>query len=166
MKKLLPIIIAIIIIGGGAFYGGMKYAQSDCDSPVSAPQGFSQSDFEESRNLSSEERQERFEQMGSAGMIGIRGTRSGDEAGSGFANGEIISKDESSITVELPDGGSKIVFYSDSTEIGKFTSGTSDDLEIGKSVTINGEANEDGSVTAQSIQLRPEISPVEMNPSQ
>ncbi len=154
MKKLLPIIIAIIIIGGGAFYGGMKYAQSN--SPAGGAQGFNQGDFEELRNLSAEERQERFEQTGSAGMIAMRGTRSGDGTGSDFANGEIISKDESSITIKLPDGGSKIVFYSDSTEVGKFTNGTSDDLEIGKSVMVNGEANEDGSVTAQSIQLRPE----------
>lgn len=154
MKKLLPIIIAIIIIGGGAFYGGMKYAQSK------SPQGFTQGDIEDMRNLSPEERQQRFQQMGSAGIIaGMRGARTGDGTGSGFADGEIISKDETSITVELPDGGSKIVFYSDSTEINKFTSGTSDDFEIGKSVMVNGEANEDGSVTAQSIQLRPEIAP-------
>lgn len=159
MKKLLPIIIAIIIIGGGVFYSGMKYAQNN--SPAGGPQEFARGNFEEFRNLSSQERQERFEQMSSAGMIGMRGTRSGSGTGSSFTNGEIISKDESSITVKLPDSGSKIVFYSDSTEVGKFTSGSSDDFEIGKSVMVNGKANEDGSITAQSIQIRPEINPAQ-----
>jgi len=153
MKKILPIIIIIIIIGAGAFYGGMKYSQSK------TLQGFAQGNFQNLSNLSPEERQQRFQQMGSAGMIGMRGARSGDGTGSGFANGEIISKDESSITVKLPDGGSNIVFYSESTEVSKFTGGTLDDLEIGKSVIVNGEVSEDGSITAQSIQLRPEIIP-------
>jgi len=155
MKKLLPIIIAIIIVGGGAFYGGMKYAQSK------SSQGLTQGGLEDMRNLSAEERQARFEQMGLAGMIGTRGARSGDETGSGFVNGEIISKDESSVTIKIQDGGSRIVFYSDSAEVSKFTSGTPDDLEIGKSVTVNGKVNEDGSITAQSIQLRLEINPLQ-----
>jgi len=90
MKKILPIIITIIIIGAGAFYGGMKYSQSK------TPQGSVQGNFQNLSNLSPEERQQRFQQMGSAGMIGMRGARSGDGTGSSFANGEIISKDESS----------------------------------------------------------------------
>ena len=71
--------------------------------------------------------------------------------------GEIIAKDDTSITVKLRDGGSKIIFYSSSSEIGKFTDGTIEDLIIGKNITINGKANPDGSITAQSIQIRPKI---------
>lgn len=151
MKKLLPIIVVLAVAAVGAFYGGMKYSQSK------TPQRFIQGDFQEFRNLSPEEREARAQQMGAAGIgFGARGL--GGRTGSDFASGEIISKDDQSVTIKLPDGGSKIIFYSDSTEIGKFVSGASDDLEIGQSVTINGKANEDGSVTAQSIQLRPEIS--------
>lgn len=126
MKKILPIIIALIIIGGGAFYGGMKYTQSK------NPQGSA---------------------LGMPGMD-MKAGRLGNRTNSGFATGEIISKDNQDITIKLRDGGSKIIFYSDNTEVGKFVSGTSDDLEIGKSVTINGKANQDGSITAESIQLR------------
>ncbi len=133
--KIILIIIGIAIVaGGGAFYGGMKYAQSK-----------TQGKFQNFSNLSPEERQ----QMGAAG-IGLRGGNSG---GSGFASGEIINKDEKSITVKLRDGGSKIIFYSDTTEIDKFATGTPSDLKIGKTVTINGKTNQDGSITAQSIQL-------------
>jgi len=135
VKKIIPIIVALIVVGGGAFYGGMKYAQSK------TPQGFAQR-----------------QQLG-ASAIGSLDERTGNRTGVGFIAGEIITKDEKSITVKLQDGGSKIVFLSASTEIVKSVSGNSNDLEIGKTVTINGTANQDGSLTAKSIQMRPNIAP-------
>lgn len=144
IKKVLPIIIALIVVGGGAFYGGMKYAESKSST------GNPASSFRNLQNLSSEERQKQIDQMG-GGRIGTN-----RQLGGGVVNGEIISKDDQSITVKLSDGGSKIVFYSDSAEISKFAAGSSSDLEIGKTVMISGKANDDGSVTAQSIQIRPE----------
>ncbi len=134
MNKNFIIIIAITaLVGTGGFLGGMKYAQTG--------------------DLTSEERQQKFQEMGMAD-IGAGAGRVSNRTSAGFASGEIISKDEQSITIKLPDGGSKIIFYSDSTEISKFVNGVSDDLEIGSSVTINGKTNQDGSITAQSIQLR------------
>ncbi len=141
MNKLITIVIAVaVVVGGGAFYGGMKYAQSQA--PQRNAQGF--------QNLSPEERQQRIQQFGGSGG-GNRG------AGGGFTSGEILSKDDKSITIKMRDGGSKIIFYSDTTEVGKFVNGTLSDLEIGKTVSVNGKTNSDGSVTADSIQLRPTI---------
>ncbi|MFH1990450.1 MAG: hypothetical protein ABIJ19_01165 [Patescibacteria group bacterium] len=137
MNKLITIVIAVaVVVGGGAFYGGMKYAQSK------APQGrLSQADFQNLQNLSG----------------GFREGRTGGQAGGGFTSGEIIAKDDKSVTVKLQDGGSKIVFLSDSTEITKSASGNINDLEIGKGISVNGTTNSDGSVTAQTIQLRTQI---------
>jgi len=126
MKNISVVIIVIVLVGVGSFFSGMKYAQSN-----SPGQG----------GLAPQERQARFLQ---------RGTRN---AG-GFTAGQIIAKDDKSITIKLRDGGSKIIFYSDTTEVGKFTSGTVNDLEVGKTITVNGKTNSDGSVTADSIQIR------------
>lgn len=156
MNKLIAIVIATaVVVGGGAFYGGMKYAESK------SPRRLSQADFQNLQNLSPEERQQRLQELGAnasgafggdhAGGSGFRG----GQRGGGFTAGEIIAKDDKSVTIKLQNGGSKIIFLSDSTEITKSASGTLGDLEVGKNVSVNGTVNSDGSVTAQMIQLRP-----------
>ena len=134
MNKSIVIIIAVtLIVGAGAFYGGMKYAENK------ATAGWQQ-------------RTQQFSGNAGAGFSG--GTGGGQRGGGGFISGEILSKDDKSVTVKLQDGGSKIVFLSDSTKITKSTDGALSDLEAGKNVSVNGAANPDGSITAQTIQLR------------
>lgn len=81
------------------------------------------------------------------------GLNSGSENGD-FAVGEIIGKDEKSITIKTPGGGSKIIFFSDSTSIGKSAEGSVSDLETGKQVMISGTVGSDGSLSAKNIQVR------------
>lgn len=150
MNKLIAIVIATaVVVGGGAFFGGMKYAESK-----SQRGQFSRADFQ---NLSPEQRQQRLQELGAnAGAGGGFGGGQRGNAG-GFTTGEIISKDDKSVTIKLRDGGSKIVFLSDSTEISKFAEGDLNDLAVGKNISVNSIANSDGSITAQSIQLRPQM---------
>ncbi len=139
MKKIIPIIIILIIIGAGAFYGGMKYGQSKSPLSKSSPQNF--------QNLSAEQRQQ------------LSQGRTGGGTGANFLNGEVIAKDEQSLTLKMQDGGSKIVFFSDSTQISKTTEGSIGDIEIGKQIMVSGEQNSDGSYTAKTIQLSSRLTP-------
>ncbi len=128
-KMILTAAVAAVVAGGGAFYAGMQYAKAQAPS-----RGAGQ-----------------FQQFGG----GQGGRRNGSPSAGGFVGGEILSKDDKSITVKMRDGSTKIVFFSSSTSIGKVAEGTAADLAVGKQVTVMGMANSDGSVTAQSIQLRP-----------
>ena len=143
MKKILPIVfMAVILVASGAFYSGLKYGQSKSPAMFRDSGNFA--------NLSPQERQARFQQLGAGG------TPQGPSNSGGNAFGEIISKDDKSITVKLRDSGSKIIFYSDTTEINKLVNGAPSDLEVGKTIAITGQSNQDGSLLAQTIQIRPE----------
>lgn len=135
MKKTASIIIAIIVVGGATFYGGMKYQEIKTTNI---------------QNLSPEARRQMFQQSGGTAL----GRNLGARAGGGFTTGEIIAKDDTSITVKLRDGGSKIIFVSTTAEITKSVKGSSNDLEVGKTVSVGGKQNTDGSVTAETVQVR------------
>lgn len=134
MKKIIIIIIAIVFIGSGSFYGGMKYGTNKATTNI--------------QNM----RQVRGQQFVSGGA---GGPRSGQGSGEGFTAGEIISKDDKSITIKLRDGGSKIIFLTTTTPVTKSATGSMEDLSAGTQVVITGKANPDGSLSAESIQIRP-----------
>ncbi len=148
-KKILTIIILVILAGAGGFYAGMKYQESK--TPTAA-------DFQNLRNLSSQQRQQMFGQSGANASGTLAGGRGGGNLPAGrqdVATGEIIAKDDKSITIKLRDAGSKIIFFSDSTKITKSADGSLNDFEIGKTAIVGGKQNSDGSITAETIQLSP-----------
>lgn len=130
-------IIAVLALGG-SFYSGMKYDQSKNSALVGTNMG----------TFSAQGRQAGFGGGNGATTRGMRG------AGGGTA-GNIVAKDATSITVQMRDGSSRTVFFTATTPFLKSTSGSADDLKIGETVTVMGTANSDGSVSAQSIQIRP-----------
>jgi hypothetical protein len=130
----ISIIIAVIVAGGLGFWGGDAYASAKAPAGYAARAG------------------------GAAGFTrGAGGTRGGGMASStgGFVTGQIISADADTVTVNLQNGSSKIVLFSNSTQIMKSTTGTAADLTAGQYVSVTGTANSDGSVSASSIQVRP-----------
>ena len=137
MKKTLPTVIIIIFVGVGAFFAGTKFSQNSSSLTVENRQRMIPGANFDSGQMPGADRLNRA----SANMV----------------NGEIINKDEESITLKLTDGGSKIIFFSDSTNFTRLAESSITDFNAGEQVNIVGTENDDGSVTAQSIQMRPEI---------
>lgn len=107
---------------------------------------------------------------GTFGMNGMQGRQFGQQGGTGSSRsprfgggmlgGEIISVEDGSVTLKAQDGGSRTVYIDSKTQVGKMTTGTAADLAAGVNVSVFGSANADGSITAQSIQIRPAGSPM------
>lgn len=133
-RNLILGVVAVVLVGV-SFYGGMAYGKSG--SPV--------------------QRQMSGGQFMGAGQNGAANMRSGmgGGMGGGLTAGEIISKDASGITIKMQNGSTKIVLIGDSVSVMKSAVGTAEDLSVGTSVSVTGTANSDGSVTAQSVQIRP-----------
>jgi hypothetical protein len=132
-KFVLSLIICVIAAGGLGFYGGTFYQKGQTPA-APARAGFA---------AGGQGRGQGAGRLGGAGGAG------------GFSNGEIVSKDASSITLKLMDGGSKIVLFSTSTRVGKMSEGSMTDLATGTNVMVTGTPNQDGSLTASNIQIRP-----------
>ncbi|HEX7042667.1 MAG TPA: DUF5666 domain-containing protein [Patescibacteria group bacterium] len=126
-------IVLVIVVGVGAFFGGMQY------------QRMQRSIF--------------FTQGGQngGGRFYARFGNGGQNGNVRPVRGQIISSDSNSITVKMPDGSSIIVILSGSTSITKSAPATKDDLTKGQEVVVLGTSNSDGSVTAQTIQLNPQM---------
>lgn len=128
-------LVAALVGGGVGFFAGTKYTQGRVASLTL-------------------NRQANFNGGGGRFLGGAGGGRM-----MGFrpVSGEIISADDKSITVKLPDGSSKIVLFSDKTAINKAETGSKTDLTVNTKVAVFGQDNSDGSVTAQNIQINPII---------
>jgi hypothetical protein len=137
-NHIIVMVVVVVAIAGGAFYGGMQYgtAKTKAAQVASRGTGFG----------------------GGAGGArgGARGAMMGANGGAGdFAAGQIIAKDDTSVTIKNRTGSSQIVYFSPSTLIGKSVSGSAADLSAGQQITASGKNSPDGSLAAQDIQIRP-----------
>ena len=126
-KSILIVIIVAVVFAGAGFYGGMLYGNSKNSVALSSVAN-------------------RPSGPGSA--------QSGATGGNAY--GEIVSVDTSSMTVKASDGGSKIVFISESAKITKNADVQSSDLTVGQTVMASGSTNSDGSITAKTIEINPQ----------
>ena len=134
-KALVPFIVVALLSSGIGFFGGKT--------------------FQASQKVMQEAGKDSV-QFGQGGPGGFRGPGGrGGRGGGGFVGGQILSKDATSITIKLRDGGSTTVYTSASTTASKPASIPLDSLVVGDEVMVTGRPNDDGSTTASSIQVRP-----------
>lgn len=130
-----PTVVIIIAVGVGAlsFFGGIQYQKSQ--SPIG-------------RNF-----------MNGQQGVGRTGANTGARRmGNGQpVSGEILSIDDTSLTVKLVDGSSRIVLLTDKTIFNKTATVEKSELKVGEKVGVFGTNNTDGSVTAQNVQLNPQF---------
>ena len=85
---------------------------------------------------------------------GARSLRSRNQSANGFIAGTVAKKDSESITINTRDGNSHLVLLTPATSVFKSVAGSLTDVTIGSTVTVSGSTNSDGSISADSIQLR------------
>ena len=123
------VVLIAALIGIAAFFGGIQYQK------MQTPTGSS-----------------RFGQGTGTGRTGAAGSRA---ATMRPVTGQIINEDDSSFTVKMTDGSSRIVILSGSTSYMTSSAAAKTDVKTGQKVMVIGTQNADGSVTAQSVQLNP-----------
>lgn len=125
-KNILIMVILVIVVAVGGFFAGTKYQQS---------------------KISQTGRQR------GANFPGNRGGQGSQRTAGGMVRGEILNKENGTITVKLQDQSTKLVLVTEKTSINKAAQGTIDDLETGKQVMVFGQENSDKSISATNIQL-------------
>ncbi len=129
-SKKIGLVVGGIVVLAATFYAGMTYGGNNVRAAIG------------NRSM--------FFGQNIGGMRGLRNM-------GGFTGGEIIAKDDKSITVKLPDSGSKIIFFDANTKVSKSVAGATTDLTVGTQVSVTGTPNADGSVNATTVQIRPNM---------
>jgi hypothetical protein len=139
-KMLVILIIGVLFLAtaGGSFYGGMLFQQSqaaDIQARFFADRGGAPGGFV----------------GGQGGNFPGAGGGAGNLAG-GATVGEIKSIDGDVLTLSTPQSEIKVTL-TDTTLIQKTVAGAASDLQVGERITVRGERDSSGNVTATSIQI-------------
>jgi flagellar basal body-associated protein FliL len=121
-------VILVIVAAGGGFFGGMMYQKNQAPVLGAAGRG----------NFAA-----RFGQ-GGQNAAAFRPVR-----------GQVLSMSDTTLTVKMSDGSTKIVVLSSSTAFMQSTKAALTNVKTGDTVNVVGTANSDGSVTAQDVQINP-----------
>jgi hypothetical protein len=132
-KQWVTLVVVAVIFAGGGFFGGIKYQAAKTPAVAARTGSFAGG-------------------AGAAGGFARRGA--GGAAAGSFVNGQVLSSGSNSITVKNMAGGSQIVILAPSTQYRKAVDGSASDVTVGSMVTVTGTTNSDGSLTAQSVQIR------------
>lgn len=136
-------IVALLVVGAGAFFGGMTFGKAQAATNQ-------QAQFQRFASRAGQ-----FPGNGQfPGGAQASGTPQAGAAGQGFARGGTVGTveqiDGNTLIVSTTDGPVKVQI-TDTTLIQKTTEITAAELEKGSSVIVTGSRNDDGSITARSI---------------
>jgi hypothetical protein len=148
-KCLVIAVAACIVVGAGAFAGGMAYGRS-ASSAAGNRSAANGAAFNRDNGAGPG-----FANGQGFARNGASGSRTGGRTFGGNVVGEILKMDSQSLTVKLQDGGTRLVFLSDKTTVMKTETAAVTDLVQGTTVRVMGSSNQDGSVMAQNIQIVP-----------
>lgn len=121
-----PILALVAAIGIGLF-GGVLIGQNTASSSTADARG------------------------GFTGGPGGTGTTGGGQGGGGFTSGSVVSVDGDTVVIESSDGTQVTVSTSTDTTVTTTEDSSVDALAAGDTVTVIGETDDDGNVTATSI---------------
>lgn len=127
-KHGVAVVIGVVLLGA-SFYGGMVYSKQSLTSQFGNRAG---------------------------GVMGGARTAGGMVRGNlgGAVSGQILTKDATSMTVKMQNGSTRLVLLGEKVQVSKGVVGSATDLTQGTEVSVFGAANADGSVTAQTVQIR------------
>jgi flagellar basal body-associated protein FliL len=120
-------VILIIVAAAGGFFGGMMYQKSQASTLSAAGRG----------------------------NFAARFGQAGQNAANRPVRGQVLSISDTTLTVKMSDGSTKIVVLSSSTAFAQSAKAALTDVKTGDTVNVVGTANSDGSVTATDIQINP-----------
>lgn len=144
MKNVLIIIGAVVLavaIAGGSFYGGMAY-QRNQEAAVRA-------NFFTSRGIQDPGQGQGFNPNGANG-----GQRQGFFAFGGGTTGQVKSIDGNVLTLSTAQNVTTVNLTS-TTTIEKFGPGTTTDLQPGQRISVSGQKDSSGNITATQITILP-----------
>lgn len=137
------IIIGLLIMAAIVTTGAYLWQRFDSNNPENIISGSNIQKPDGSRRANAEN-------LDKSGMQNSR-TRNTNSV---MESGMIIGKNEKSVTLNLNNGGSAIIFYSKSTSISKISEISVNDLAMGQTITADGNKADDGAITAMTVQVR------------
>ena len=142
MKKQVSLLIAVILVllcSGVAFFGGYKCGQSKSGSkfdPINMKGELPSGNIPNGAN-------------NNTAKDGSKNTDS-----SGQVVGSISAISDNNLTVQMENGSSNIVYFSNNVYVGQMTEMSKKTLATGTAVLILGSSNSDGTFIAESIQIK------------
>lgn len=125
--------VTAIVTGGAGFWGGTRYSGE-------------RRTMMRVQNTEGRPYGNRVTQGGPSAPMGQRSTA-----------GEVTAKDDKSITVKMNDGSSRMIILSDKTTYRTSEESSLDVITVGTKVAVFGESSNDGSMTAASIEINPQM---------